>query len=247
MYLIAGALMITGSAMAQGVKLGVDAGVNLANLANQWEGETVSGQIKVGANAGVFANIPLGGHVAIQPGLRYSLKGSKIEFGYDGLNGAHFEREDKLALHYAEIPLNFVYNFGSKDSKSKFFVGAGPYLAILLDAEEKGNTKRTTGSGHTIEKETEFVSDLNIGNDAGYNNLKRTDYGAQAFVGYKLNNSWFVKAGGQMGFEEIRYENVAADAVEGYKGGETFQRNNYVFFLNVGYMFGGMKDKTAAN
>ena len=238
--------MLTGSAMAQGVKLGIDGGLNLANLASQWEGETVSGQIKVGANLGVFANIPLGSAIAIQPGIRYSLKGSKYDSRQTVFYGTNlqntYEAENNLALHYAEIPLNFVYTFGSDDSRSKFFVGLGPYVAFLLDAEEKFKIKDKANPQGAPALPEDGISDLKIGNDEGRNNLKRTDYGGQAFVGYKLNNSWFLKAGGQMGFEEIRYEQVQNAGF-----GESFQRNNFVFFLNVGYMFGGGKAKTEAN
>ncbi len=252
-FLIAGATATT--TMAQRVSLGVEAGINLANLANQYEGETVSGQIKVGFNGGLFANIPVSRNLSIQPGVKYSLKGSQYTRNTDSagstlLGGiSHYESKNKLSLHYVEIPVNFVYTFGKEGSPSKFFVGAGPYVSFLVNAQERYKLKETLSNGQTAD-DVNGIANLEIGNNTGFDNLKRTDYGAQAFIGYKLNNNWFVKAGGQAGFQEIRYDkvepNVSSSNPKNKIGTQSFQKNNYLFFLDIGYMF-GTKSKTAPN
>jgi hypothetical protein len=249
MYLLASAIFVTSAATAQGTRLGVDGGINMANLTSGYEGVNTSNQIKVGLNVGAFADIPLGAHLSVQPGLRYSLKGGKVEYSKTetGANSSYMQTENKLALHYAELPVNLVYTFGNEASRSKVFVGLGAYFAVLFDAEEKYKIKYRNGLGAPTMEYKGLTEDLKIGNNDGYNNIKRTDYGAQAFVGYKLNNSWFVKAGGQAGFEKLRTGSYRSTINGVTTTGKAYQENNYVFFLNIGYLFGNGGGKTQAN
>lgn len=242
-YLLPIALFLSGHTIAQNIQLGVDGGVNLSNLANKWEGEVVSGENKVGFNAGVFANIVLGDIVSVQPSLRYSMKGSKVSYAYSN-SDLSYSRESNLSLHYIELPVNLVFSVSGNSRPSGVFVGIGPYAAVLVDAKEKYSEELKPSVGGDVRIVRDRSADLKIGSHDGIEYLRRMDYGGQAFVAYKWNNV-MLKLGGQMGFAQLRYNNVKP-VNSGLRGGETFQRNNYVFFLNVGFLFGGSHTASVA-
>jgi hypothetical protein len=73
---VAAAMIIASGASAQ-TRFGIEGGVNLNNLADHYEGETTSNQIKVGFHAGVLADIGISDHFSVAPALRYSMKGGQ--------------------------------------------------------------------------------------------------------------------------------------------------------------------------
>jgi len=226
---VAAAMMIAGSATAQ-VKFGLEAGWNFNNLADKYEGETNSNMFKHGFHAGVVSDIGLSDHFSIAPGLRYSMKGGEVDREYneqwEGKSTA-VKNKHKLTYHYVELPVNVVYKTGVEGS-GRFMIGAGPYLAYMVNAQEKWNLSRIwIEDGQGLGNSDKGARQLGIGDDEG-DEIKALDYGAQAFVGYQLANGVFFKGGSQFGF---------ANTLP--KGSSTFYQKNYNFFVTVGYMFGG--------
>jgi len=229
MYVMAAAAMLfAGSAVAQ-VGFGVEAGLNLNNLADKYEGETTSNQIKTGFHAGIFADLGISNNFSIAPGLRYSMKGGLMEGNYNTQIGgvsASVEDKHKLTYHYVELPVNFVYKTGTPGS-GRFLIGAGPYVAYMVNAQEK--LKRTTRVFG--QEEMEEVSDRQIPiGEKEDDELKALDYGAQAFLGYQAPGGVFGKVGSQVGFANTLLH-----------GSSTFYSKNYNFFATIGFMLGGRK------
>ncbi len=105
-------------ASAQGIKLGVKGGVNLAKLGGSDAGSTES---KAGFVAGGFVEFMLGNMFAIQPEVLYSQKGAKESIGGD---------EVKLKVDYVEVPLLLKLNIPIEGSKVHPSVYAGPAVAF---------------------------------------------------------------------------------------------------------------------
>lgn len=110
-------LMGIAGAKAQ-TAFGIKAGLNVSNITGDTEGL----KSRIGANGGVFANIPAGQKFAIQPEVLYSLEGAKGDGNDAG----------KIALGYVNIPVMFQYR-----EKSGFFAELGPQLGILTSAKVK--------------------------------------------------------------------------------------------------------------
>jgi hypothetical protein len=227
---VAAAMMLAGTASAQ-FKLGVEGGINLNNLANHYQGETVSNQIKVGIHAGIVTDLSISNNFSVAPGLRYIMKGAVEESNYNGeVDGfsASIEEKNKLTYHYIELPVNLVYKTGTEGS-GRFLIGAGPYLAYMVNAQNsyKVTAKYFDGGGEPQEMEDKGSTSLEIGDDEG-DQVKATDFGVQGFLGYQMASGMFAKVGSSVGL---------SNTFPG--GGSEFKSKNYNFFLTVGYMFGG--------
>ena len=173
---LAAGTFFTASAQSK-TTFGVSAGVNFAKITASVDG--VSGSGSSGSltsfSVGVFADAPLGQNFSIQPGLYYTGKGAGSDDGSDA----------KLKLNYLQVPVNFLYNapFGG----GKFFVGAGPYIGIGLNA-------KATGEGES--------ADLEFGTD-----VKRTDFGATGLLGVRFDNGLLLKANYDLGLSNILPDN----------------------------------------
>lgn len=225
---VAAAMMLAGSASAQ-FKFGIEGGLNLNNLANHYQGETTSNQIKTGVHAGVVADFGISNNFSISPGLRYIMKGGLEERNFNTtIGGTTYvnEHKNKLTYHYLELPLNLVYKTGTEGS-GRFMIGAGPYFAYMLNAQN--SYKLTTNwleNGEPREVQDKGSVSLEIGDDEG-DVVKATDVGVQAFLGYQVPSGVFAKIGSSVGF---------SNTLPG--GNSEFYSKNYNFFLTVGYMFG---------
>jgi len=233
---VAAAMILAGNAAAQ-MKVGVEAGINLNNLADQYEGETTSNQIKTGFHAGVVADMGLGSHFSVAPALRYSMKGGQEQRHFNTTingNSATVEQKNKLSYHYLELPVNLVYKTGVEGS-GRFMIGAGPYIAYMVNAQNKQkSTSYVIVSGETQEIEDDRNLSLEIGDDQG-DHIKGLDYGAQAFIGYQLPMGVFAKAGSQVGFANTQRQQSPL----GSYPNQELKQKNYNFFFTLGYMFGG--------
>ncbi len=119
------AVVVLGTVAVQAQSsFGIKAGMNIANLRGDDAGDTKS---LIGANGGVFANIPVSPNFAVQPEVLYSLEGAKSSSNNDF----------KLNLNYINIPVMFQYR-----DASGFYAELGPQLGILTEAKTKlGNTE----------------------------------------------------------------------------------------------------------
>ncbi|SFQ41563.1 porin family protein [Hymenobacter arizonensis] len=104
--------------------LGVKVGASLSGFAGE---DTKSLENIFGFHTGLFANLSLSNHIAFQPELLYSQKGTK-----QPLNSPGFEKNyATYRFNYVDVPLAFHVNTNG------FFVEAGPQVGFLLSAKSK--------------------------------------------------------------------------------------------------------------
>ena len=109
---------------AQGLDLGIKAGVNIANqkLSGDFDPDT---KAKIGFHGGVFVTWMFSEKLGLQPEVLFSMQGSKDnEDSYDY----------SIVSNYLTIPVLVRY-----DINDMFSVHAGPQFGLLLSAEEEFN------------------------------------------------------------------------------------------------------------
>lgn len=207
--------------------IGIEGGGNLNNMYLKAEDYQTSNELKVGFNAGVNFDIGMGDHSYIQLTPKYIMKGGEITATMTN-PAAIVETKDKLTLHYIEMPVDYVYKFGNPGS-TRFMIGVGPYVGVLANAQDKNKT--TTSYVDQPEVVTEGQTSLPIGQNDQTGNLKRLDWGGNAFIGIEGASGLYLKAGGELGLVNLQESNI---------DGKYYNRN-YNFLLNVGYLFGNKK------
>src|SRR5664279_859187 len=155
------AAIITVTASAQ-VKLGVKAGLSIADLTLSQVPSGYSLSSKTDFNAGVFAMVPLFTSCYLQPELMYSGQGAATSvLGSSG----------KLNYNYLNVPVLFKYQH-----ISGLFAETGPQIGFLLSANEKapGGTLNATNATQSVDFSWAFgigyqFSEFGLGIDARYN------------------------------------------------------------------------------
>jgi hypothetical protein len=115
------------TANAQGVAIGLRAGLNIANQSISTSGVSVSPDSRLGFLVGGYAKIMLSEKMGIQPELFYSSIGAKWP---DSGNGVETIKTDYLTL-----PVFFRYNV-----TDNFHLLAGPQFGILMSAQGTDNS-----------------------------------------------------------------------------------------------------------
>ncbi len=157
--------------------------------------------------AGLLLNLNLSKHLAVQPGIRYMTGGNRLMSDMD------VNTNEKLTLHYFEVPVDLVYKFG-QPGKTRILVGAGPYVAYLSRAKENFST---APAENTDIVETPHYS---------VNNLNTYDWGVGGFVGVQSPQGFFAKVGTEYGMTNVTTNSNTSD------------RNNN-FIATFGYIIGG--------
>jgi len=148
-------------------------GVNLANVSMSSDGGVNDARNLTSFHAGVVADLELTSFLAIQPGLLFTGKGSKIQSGEEG--DANFYRATTNP-YYVEIPVNLV--FKTPTGPTRFFAGAGPYAAIGVAGKNKVKGS-VLGNSFSSEEKIEWSNDdpatVNVEEGAGLGIMKRFD------------------------------------------------------------------------
>jgi hypothetical protein len=162
-----------------GIGIAPVVGLNMSNNT----GTSASGaKMKIGVHLGVMLNFDITEHLSIEPGLLYSMKGSKQDYTIPIIDSTV---EYKLSLNYLEIPINVVYHFGEQGAGG-FMVHAGPYLGYALSGKQKvGDSEESL----TFKKDED--------------GFKRMDFGLNFGLGYQLPMGVFVRAQYGLGLGNI--------------------------------------------
>lgn len=165
------------------------AGVNLANVSITESGNIDDANMLISLQAGIYGDIPVSDFLSIQPGLLLNGKGSKTESGNP--SNANYYRATSNPW-YVEIPVNVVLK-APMNKESKFFAGAGPYVAMGIAGKRKAEGK-VLGVSFNREDDIEFSNDdpTTSGEEgAGFGILKRFDYGFNGIVGIEGKSAMF--------------------------------------------------------
>lgn len=149
-------------------------GVNLANVSNNDEGGYDDNRMLTSFQVGVIGDLNITEFLAIQPGILYTGKGIKWE-----------NNTQKLQLNprYIEVPVNLV--FKTPTGAAKFFVGAGPYVAMGVGGKFKADGLLN------FEENIQFSDDDPLTSEeegAGAFIMRRFDYGLNGTVGIEASN-----------------------------------------------------------
>ncbi|KQM53666.1 porin family protein [Chryseobacterium sp. Leaf201] len=140
------------------VRFGVKAGMNVSSLSD--DGSLEDQGSKIGFNAGVFANIPVGSMFSVQPEVLYSQYGDKYDTRI-GNNTYSYANH----LDYITVPVMLQYNL-----IPNLYVEAGPEFGFMVSAKNKAknetNNDVISESGNYKDNFSTF--NFGIGLGAGY-------------------------------------------------------------------------------
>lgn len=210
---LAGALLLSSVAFAQKSTGIIKGGVNLANISNNDDGGYDDSRTLTSFHVGVVADLNLTEFLALQPGLLYTGKGIKME---------NDVQEMTFSPRYLELPVNLV--FKTPTGKAKFFVGAGPYVAMGIGGKFKGeglidfdeNIRFSDDDPLTAEEE-----------GAGAFRVRRFDYGLNGIIGIEASNL-VISAGYGLGLAKIQ---------SGTDSDDNQNNKHRVFSLSLGFKF----------
>jgi hypothetical protein len=178
-------ICVAASAQESGAYLKL--GINFANVSVTGNGQADDANMLTSFQIGFMGDLAIGKYFAVQPGIYFTGKGSKLESGDP--SGATYYRATTNP-YYIELPVNAVFKLPIIENRSAFFFGAGPYIAMGVAGKRKIEGKFLG---------TEFYSKENIvfSNDdpstfdyeegSGLGIIKRFDYGLNATAGLQLN------------------------------------------------------------
>lgn len=199
-------LMASFAAFAQLPTVGFKGGVNFATLHATSNGSNLS--INSGTlttfNVGAFVDFKFG-NVSLQPALNFTGKGGS----FSGSSDEDFGGSAQSKLYYLQVPVNVVYHVPAVIGD--FYFGAGPFLGMGISGKEK-----IKANGVEQSEDVKFGS--------GEDEVKRTEFGANAIVGFKFKTGFLINANYDLGLS-----NIAND--------DTSKLKNRVFGISVGYAF----------
>jgi len=192
------------------------AGVNLANISSNADGDTEDNNMLASFNVGLMGRFGIAKTVDLESGILLSGHGSKAETYFNGGNDYVKAKFNPL---YIQVPLNLVVNVPI-GTTSKLFFNAGPYAAIGVGGKSKLETKVGLIESNSSE-DIEFSNDdpfTSGQDDAAYNKLKRFDYGINAGAGLDLS-TFIIKANYGLGLAKINSteSNNSADDKNKYR------------------------------
>lgn len=184
---IAVATMFSITANAQKQAAFIKGGVNFANISISDNGGTDDNKMLVGFHVGFQGDLPIAPVLSIQPGVFFTTKGSKTQSG-NPTDADYFKATTNPM--YIEVPVNVVFK-APVGEQSKFYVGAGPYIAMGIAGKNKVDYKISNASFHS-EKNIEWSNDNNSSDplvNLGYSTIRRFDYGLNGTVGVEGNKA----------------------------------------------------------
>lgn len=120
------AIIMTNTATAQRVNIGIKGGLTVSNIQNE---NDVSYDAAVGFHTGLLAHIHLTKQMALQPELLFSTSGAKYSNFIEG--------NAKLKMGYIHLPVLFQYMFNNG-----FRLEAGPQISFLTYASKETSNFR---------------------------------------------------------------------------------------------------------
>lgn len=218
--------MSTLQSFAQRIKVGPEIGVNFTKLTI--DDPTVDNddlKMKAGLKIGGIVDIGFNRMVSFQPGLFYSMKGTKESYSYNVAGNSRVYVNNTYKINYLEIPMNLQLKFG-RPHMGQFFIGAGPYVAFAIGGELESKSHIKDAFGNNTEYDDQDY-DLEIGNDANDDDIKGTDAGVNLNLGFMAPRGFFLRANLGIGLANIEPG-----------GDENYSARNLSTSLTAGFLFG---------
>jgi hypothetical protein len=192
-------------------------GINFQNLSGKDNnGDKLANDMLLGYHGGINVQIPIAPDFYFQPGLLFTTKGAKNNYG--SLTGTY-------KLSYIELPLNFVYK--ALPGKGSFMLGFGPYIGYGI-----GGKASVQYSSTTYETDIIFKSVVEAG-DPWVPYFKAFDAGVNIFAGYEMAGGLFFQFNAQLGMLNINPEDNRTLQIYSDK----LSVKNTGFGISLGYRF----------
>ena len=174
--------------IAQTSSLYIKGGLNIANVSTKNDGQVDDANSLASFHVGLMADLPIGKFFAIQPGLLFTGKGTKLESG-NSSDANYFKATTRP--YYIELPVNAVFKIPLESkTNSNIFVGAGPYIAMGVAGKREIEGK-VLGVGFSDERDIEWSNDdpttFDEEEGTGLGVMRRFDAGLNATAGLQLN------------------------------------------------------------
>lgn len=181
------AIVITASSYAQSSNAFIKGGFNMANVSITNDGRIDDAKSLASFNVGIMGDVPIGGFLALQPGIMFTGKGTKTQAGQP--SDATYYRATSNP-YYIELPLNLVVKLPLASKSSSLFFGAGPYAAIGVAGKNKTSGKLygvSFNSSGNIQFSNDDPTTFNEQEGAGFGIMRRFDFGLNGTAGLELN------------------------------------------------------------
>lgn len=198
---------------SQKTRVGVAAGITSANMYGEIGGKKIQDDSKTGITFGMILDAPLGkSKISFQPGLHYVQKGRTLV--------KTNSQKDWIALRYAELQANFLFNTGGE--KGNFFIGGGPAVALDFPSARISKTivRDPIESDYWLKAET----NINFGKESN-SDFKGLDYGANLLTGYRLKNGFSLAVNYTIGIRNLVPIENGSDEIR-----------NHCFGIRLGYL-----------
>ena len=197
--LFLGLVLTTAGALSTKAQVYVQGGLNLANITKTKDGQTEKNNILPSFNVGILGRLDLDPMFALESGLLLTGHGSKAETYFT--NGDYVKT--KFNPFYLQVPLNAVVKI-PLEKESNVFFNAGPYVAIGIGGKSTRESKlgplmSNSSSSIQFSNDDPFTSQQE---DAGYNKLKRFDFGLNFGGGFQFGHV-MLKANYGLGLAKI--------------------------------------------
>ncbi len=179
-------VLTTTVALSTKAQVYLQGGLNLANITKTNDGQTEKNNILPSFNAGILGRLPIADVFSIESGLLLTGHGSKAETYF---NGGNDYVKTKFNPLYLQVPLNAVIKI-PLEKQSNVFFHAGPYVAMGIGGKSRSESKL----GPLMSSETKSIQFSNDDpftsqeEDAGYNKLKRFDFGLNFGGGFQFQH-----------------------------------------------------------
>ncbi len=128
-------LLVVVTAVSAQLSLGIKGGMNLSNLV--YDDEVDDKNPKVGFNIGLAADVDFAPNVALQTGLFFSTKGSKLVV--DEIDAEFTEN-----MSYLQLPVHIAYK-ADVTPGTRVVLHAGPYVAYGVGGSREAKVGNLTG------------------------------------------------------------------------------------------------------
>lgn len=152
-----------------GQRIGVKGGLNLSNMLEKNDFETVNNLVKPGFHLGAIINLPLFDMISLEPGIQLTVKGDRSESG---------SVKHRTNLTYIEFPV--LAKFSYKVSDISVIGIAGPTVGIGL-----------SGRFVTKDDNNKDITKVDWGNDKNQDDYKRPDLGILIGAGIEMKSFQF--------------------------------------------------------
>lgn len=204
------------------------AGLNLANVSVTDNGRVNESNQLSTFQVGVLTDIPLGGNfLVLQPGVLYTSKGAKVERGTEGSAG-YFKQT--FNPRYIEVPLNLLVK-APLGASSRFFVGAGPYVAVGIGGDARTEGTRAILGNYSFERDITFSDD----DPTTFSEEEGTGLGVVRRFDYGLNGSAGIE--GKSLILGVNYGYGLAKLQSGTNSGEDNNNKHRVLSFTLGFKF----------